>query len=57
MNTTKPTDSTRVLNEVLSRNPRASLHEIRRAHPALREMSLDHLGVRVSRLLESRSWA
>jgi len=43
---------------VLARNPTASLHEIRHAHPALRRMSLDHLGLRVGQLVaqQGRTW-
>jgi len=44
--------ATRVLRDVLSRNPKASLHEIRNAHPVFRAMSPDHLGLRLSRALE-----
>ena len=46
-----------VLRTILTRNPAASLHEIRGAHPALRRMSLDHLGLRIERLAEDRSEA
>jgi hypothetical protein len=47
-----------VLRSVLARNPTASLHEIRHAHPALRRMSLDQLGLRVGQMVErqSRTW-
>jgi len=41
-----------VLKAILARNPRASLHEIRRAHPAFQAMSLDHLGLRVGQALD-----
>lgn len=46
-----------VLRTVLAHNPTATLHEIRRAHPTLRRMSLDHLGLRVSQLIDNRSEA
>lgn len=41
-----------LLRRILDHNPRATLHDIRKAHPALNSMSYDHLGLRVSRLLE-----
>lgn len=43
-----------VLEDILARNPRASLHEIRHAHPAFERVSLDHLGVRLARVLDRR---
>lgn len=46
-------DSQQVLKDILARNPRASLHQIRRAHPAFRAVSLDHLGLRLSQALDS----
>jgi len=42
-----------VLRDIFIRNPRAPLHEIRNAHPALRGMSLDHLALRLNRLIDS----
>lgn len=41
-----------MLRRILDRNPRASLREIRSAHPAFRAMSYDRLTVRVTQLLE-----
>ncbi|CAN7606040.1 hypothetical protein LJR164_004499 [Phenylobacterium sp. LjRoot164] len=41
-----------VLSDILARNPQASLHDIRHAHPSLLRLSPDHLGLRVSRVLE-----
>ena len=43
-----------VLSDILARDPRASLHDIRHAHPSLRHISQDQLGLRVGRLLERR---
>ncbi|MDB5447667.1 MAG: hypothetical protein JWQ97_2984 [Phenylobacterium sp.] len=43
-----------LLREILVRNPRASLQHIRRAHPIFRGMSLDHLGVRIGQIIDSR---
>jgi hypothetical protein len=53
----KDTFGADVLRTVLTRNPAASLDEIRRAHPALSRMSLDHLGLRVGRLIDNRGEA
>jgi hypothetical protein len=44
-----------VLNDILARDPRASLHDIRRAHPGLQRLSLDQVGLRVGRVLERRA--
>lgn len=41
-----------MLQDLLARRPRASLDEIRSFHPAFRAMSVDQLGVRLSRALE-----
>lgn len=46
-----------VLRTIIARDPTASLHEIRHSHPALRRMSLDHLGLRVSQLVDNRAEA
>lgn len=40
-----------ILSSILTRKPEASIHEIRQAHPALKAMSYDHLGLRISHLL------
>jgi hypothetical protein len=42
---------------MLARDPRASLSDIRNAHPSLRRVSLDQLGLRVGRVLEGRAAA
>ncbi|MFC3067963.1 hypothetical protein [Phenylobacterium soli] len=44
-----------VLSDILARDPQASLHDIRHAHPSLRRLSLDQLGLRVGRLLDGRA--
>lgn len=44
-----------VLSDIIARAPRASLQEIRQAHPAFQRISQDQLGLRVSRLLEQRA--
>jgi hypothetical protein len=41
-----------MLQDLLSRNPRVSLDEIRSFHPVFRSMSADHLTVRLSRAIE-----
>jgi hypothetical protein len=41
-----------VISDILARDPRASLHDIKSAHPSLRRLSLDQLGLRVGRVLE-----
>lgn len=41
-----------MLQDLLSRNPRVSLDEIRSFHPVFRSMSVDHLTVRLSRAIE-----
>lgn len=46
-------DSQQVLKDILARDPRASIHQIRRAHPAFRAVSLDHLSLRLSQALDS----
>jgi hypothetical protein len=46
-----------VLTGILARDPRASLHDIRHAHPSLLPLSLDQLGLRVGRVLERRAAA
>jgi hypothetical protein len=55
LNFTDTPSAESVLRTILSRNPTASLHEIRHSHPALRRMSLDHLGLRIGQLVEKRS--
>ncbi|MDE2487133.1 MAG: hypothetical protein KGO51_07020 [Alphaproteobacteria bacterium] len=42
------------LEDILARDPMASLEDIRRAHPPFQNLSLDHLGVRLARVLERR---
>jgi hypothetical protein len=46
-----------LLREILVRYPRASLQHIRRSHPVFQGMSLDHLGVRMSQIIDSRDAA
>lgn len=49
---TKPTDnSDAILRRILENSPEASLHEIRRDHPVFRQMSYDHLMLRVSQVV------
>jgi hypothetical protein len=52
-------NTTAILKQVLAVDPQADLHKIRRAHPALRAMSLDNLGLRLTRLIDSQAdaWA
>jgi hypothetical protein len=52
-------NTTAILKQILAVDPKASLHNIRRAHPALGAMSLDHLYLRMSQLIDDRSdaWA
>lgn len=57
MNFNHPPTSQSVLRDILTRNPHASLQEIRRSHPAFRAMSLDHLGLRLSRAIDDRQAA
>ena len=38
------------LKRIVAGNPAASLDEIRRSHPTLRSMSLDHLALRIGQL-------
>jgi hypothetical protein len=45
------------LRDFLIQNPAADLHEIRRAHPSLRSISLDHLALRIERLERGRDAA
>ena len=44
-----------LLQDVLSRNPRASLAEIRTFHPIFRCMSVDQLSVRLAQAIDG--WA
>jgi hypothetical protein len=46
-----------LLRNILARDPRASLDEIRRSHPIFKAMSLDHLSLRIGRLLDRTAWA
>lgn len=50
--TDKTINTTRLLRDILARTPKASLYEIRRAHPIFQTMSVDHLGLRLSQMLE-----
>jgi hypothetical protein len=52
-------NTTAILKQILAVDPKASLHKVRRAHPALGAMSLDHLYLRMSQLIDDRSdaWA
>lgn len=43
----------RMLQDAISRNPRLSLDELRNFHPAFRSMSIDQLGLRLARAIES----
>ena len=43
------------VSDILARNPRASLHDIQHAHPSLRRLSSDQLGLRVGRVLDDRA--
>lgn len=53
MTNTTSINATRVIRDILSRNPKASLHEIRSAHPIFQSMSLDQLGVRLGQVLSN----
>jgi hypothetical protein len=50
MNYRYDTDSDLLLKKVVAWRPAATLHDIRRSHPAFRSMSLDHLALRLARL-------
>jgi hypothetical protein len=50
MNYRYSTDSDRLLKKVVAWRPAATIHDIRRSHPAFRSMSLDHLALRLARL-------
>lgn len=52
LNYTYRTAPEAALTEIISRNPAASLHEIRRRHPAFRAVSIDHLGLRLGLALD-----
>lgn len=54
-----PIDTTAVLKQILAADPQASLHKIRRAHPAFRAMSFDQLHLRLTRAMDSQAeaWA
>lgn len=41
-----------MLQDLLARNPRASLDEIRSFHPVFRSMSIDQLSVRLFQAIE-----
>lgn len=43
-------DPNSTLRQVIARKPAASLNEVRRGHPTLRSMSMDHLALRVDQL-------
>jgi len=45
------------LKDIIARNPDASLQDIRRAHPILRTMSLDHLGLQIDQIIHRRDTA
>lgn len=47
-----PSGPQRLLRDVLSRNPRASLAEIRSFHPIFRTMSVDQLSVRLAQAID-----
>ena len=44
-----------VLSHILARDPHASLNDIRRAHPSLRRLSPDRLGLQLGRAIERRA--
>jgi hypothetical protein len=50
-------DSDLLLKEVVARRPAATIHEIKRSHPALRSMSLDHLALRLGQLERDQNLA
>ena len=50
-------DSDRLLKAVVARRPDATIHDIRRSHPSLRSMSVDHLALRLGRLERGQSLA
>jgi hypothetical protein len=41
------------LKQILARNPKATLHEIRRSLPNSASMSLDHIALRVERMVSA----
>jgi len=45
------------LKDIIARNPDASLQDIWRAHPILRTMSLDHLGLQIDQIIHRRDTA
>jgi hypothetical protein len=45
------------LTDILARNPAASLQDLRRSHPLLRNMSLDHLALRLDQIVHRRDTA
>lgn len=50
MNDTIPTTA-QILRAILARQPRATIHDIHHAHPRLRAMTLDRLGLLLERLI------
>jgi hypothetical protein len=55
LNFQHPTAHEAVLSDILARDPRASLHQIQAAHPSLKRLSLDQLGLRVARVRDGRA--
>jgi hypothetical protein len=50
-------DANSTLKQVIAHKPAASLNEIRRSHPTLLSMSLDHLALRIGQLSRDHSAA
>lgn len=57
MNFRYTTDFDSPLKDIIARNPDASLQDLRRSHPTLRNMSLDQLGLRLGQLIHRRNTA
>jgi hypothetical protein len=46
-----------LLRQLLARNPRLTLDQIRKSHPVFKAMSFDQLSVRLARILDQTAWA
>lgn len=56
MKTTKHRGCEQLLRDILAREPRADIHQIRQSHPALSAMSYDQLSLRLSNMLDRMAW-
>ncbi len=50
-------DADAPLKRAIARNPRATLNDLRRAHPSLRRMSVDHLALRLEQIAHRQACA